>query len=54
MLLRKLHGQNGKRFFTDKVTAAKDSDVPACKLKSPFRTPKNILGKVGWPFFKFT
>ena len=43
-----------KRFFTDKTKAAKDSDILACTFKSHFRTPKNILAKVGWPFFKFT
>ena len=31
-----------KSFFTDKITAAKDSDVPACTFKSYFPTPKNI------------
>ena len=30
-------GKTVKGFFTDKVTAAKDSDVLACKLKSHFR-----------------
>ena len=37
-------GKTVKGFFTDKVTAAKDSDVPACKLKSHFR------GKLGGLF----
>ena len=41
-----------KRFFTDKITAAKDSHVPACTFKSHFPTPKNIIwGKLGGLFF---
>ena len=53
MLTRKLHSRS-KSSFTDKTKAAKDSDILACTFKSHFRTPKNILAKVGWPFFKFT
>ena len=39
-----------KSFLTEKITAAKDLDVPACTLKSHFCTPKNIQGRPGGLF----
>lgn len=39
-----------KSFLNEKITAAKDLDVPAYTLKSHFCTPKNIRGRSGGLF----